>query len=77
MADIQHLPVDFGKYKDKSVTELLADRNYTDWLKKQSWFSTKPIYNIVVNQTFNTSTNSKTPNIINYKIYSGGGEFFS
>ena len=61
--DIQPLPlVPFGKYKDKSVTELLADKNYVDWLKKQSWFSEKgPIYNIVVNQTINTTNNSKTP----------------
>ena len=57
MADIQHLPVDFGKYKDKS-TELLADRNYTDWLNNHGFNET--VYNIVVNQTFNTSTNSKT-----------------
>lgn len=63
MIDIQPLPlVPFGKYKDKSVTELLADKNYVDWLKKQSWFSEKsPIYNIVVNQTINTTNNSKTP----------------
>lgn len=63
MMDIQALPlVPFGKYKDKSVTELLADKNYVDWLKKQSWFSeNSPIYNIVVNQTINTTNNSKTP----------------
>ena len=63
MINIQPLPlVPFGKYKDKSVTELLADKNYVDWLKKQPWFSEKsPIYNIVVNQTINTTNNSKTP----------------
>ena len=61
--DIQPLPlVPFGKYKDKPVTELLADKNYVDWLKTQDWFSNKnPIYNIVVNQTLNTTNNSKTP----------------
>jgi hypothetical protein len=59
----QVLPiVTFGKYRDKPVTELLADKNYVDWLKQQNWFSDKsPIYNIVVNQTFNTTNNSKTP----------------
>lgn len=61
--DIQPLPlVKFGKYKDKCVTELIADKSYVDWLKTQSWFSEKsPIYNIVVNQTINTTNNSKTP----------------
>lgn len=62
--DLQSLPlVPFGKYKDKPVTELLADKNYVDWLKAQDWFSEKSpvIYNIVVNQTINTTNNSKTP----------------
>ena len=62
--DTQALPliVSFGKYKDKPVTELLADKNYADWLKNQAWFTDKsPIYNIVVNQTINTTNNSKTP----------------
>ena len=49
----QLLPiVPFGKYKDKSVLELLADEKYVEWLKQQSWFSNqKQIYNIVVHQT--------------------------
>lgn len=54
--------VTFGKYKDKYVTELLADQAYIDWLKLQPWFQNhKQIYNIVVNQTISTSNNSKTP----------------
>jgi hypothetical protein len=59
----QLLPiVPFGKYKDKSVLELLADEKYVEWLKQQSWFSTqKQIYNIVVHQTISTTNNSKTP----------------
>ncbi len=59
----QTLPVvPFGKYKNKSVLELLADKTYVEWLKQQSWFSNqKQIYNIVVNQTISTSNNSKTP----------------
>ena len=59
----QLLPiVQFGKYKDKNVLELLADVNYVEWLKQQSWFPTqKQIYNIVVNQTISTTNNSKTP----------------
>lgn len=59
----QLLPiVPFGKYKDKSVLELLADVKYVEWLKQQSWFSNqKQIYNIVVHQTISTTNNSKTP----------------
>ena len=59
----QLLPiVPFGKYKDKSVLELLADEKYVEWLKQQSWFSNqKQIYNIVVHQTIPTTNNSKTP----------------
>ena len=59
----QLLPiVPFGKYKDKSVLELLADEKYVEWLKQQSWFSNqKQIYNIVVYQTIPTTNNSKTP----------------
>jgi uncharacterized protein (DUF3820 family) len=58
----QLLPiVPFGKYKDKSVLELLADEKYVEWLKQQSWFSNqKQIYNIVVHQTIPTTNNSKT-----------------
>jgi len=59
----QLLPiVQFGKYKDKSVLDLLADEKYVEWLKQQSWFSNqKKIYNIVVHQTISTTNNSKTP----------------
>ena len=59
----QLLPiVPFGKYKDKSVLDLLADEKYVEWLKQQSWFSNqKQIYNIVVHQTIPTTNNSKTP----------------
>jgi hypothetical protein len=56
--------VSFGKYKDKSVTELLTDKKYIEWLKNQSWFQNhKQIYNIVVNQTINSpdTNNAKTP----------------
>ena len=54
--------VSFGKYKDKSVLDLLADEKYVEWLKQQSWFSDKKqLYNIVVHQTISTSNNAKTP----------------
>lgn len=55
--------VTFGKYKDKPITELLADDKYVEWLKQQSWFTNqKTIYNIVVNQQINhPNLNSKTP----------------
>jgi len=59
----QELPIVlFGKYKDKSILELLADKNYVEWLKQQPWFpNQKKIYNIIVNQTIHTSNNTKTP----------------
>lgn len=59
----QSLPiVPFGKYKNKSVLDLLADEKYVEWLKQQSWFpNQKQIYNIVVHQTIPTTNNSKTP----------------
>ena len=55
--------VTFGKYKDKPVTDLLADDKYVEWLKLQDWFSKhKPIYNIVVNQQIIApGHNAKTP----------------
>lgn len=63
--DTQSLPiVSFGKYKDKSVLDLLADEKYVNWLKLQSWFpNQKQIYNIVVHQTIPSlnKNNSKTP----------------
>ena len=60
---VDELPiVTFGKYKDKSVVELLADTNYVEWLTQQAWFSKHTtIYNIVVHQTIPASGNSKTP----------------
>ena len=59
----QLLPiVPFGRYKDKSVLDLLADEKYVEWLKQQTWFKNqKQIYNIVVHQTISTTNNSKTP----------------
>ena len=59
---MEELPiVSFGRYKDKTIIELLADKTYTEWLKTQSWFSNhKTIYNIVVNQQV-PNNNSKTP----------------
>lgn len=61
--DTQTLPVvPFGKYKDKSILDLLADEKYVEWLKQQSWFPKQTqIYNIVVHQTLSTLTNAKTP----------------
>ena len=57
----EELPVvTFGKYKDKSVLELMKDTSYVEWLKLQSWFPKQPIYNIVVNQTLST-VQSRTP----------------
>ena len=54
--------VNFGKYKDKPVTDLIADKDYLEWCKKQEWFKKHTtIYNICVNQTLVTNSSSKTP----------------
>lgn len=62
--NLSELPiVTFGKYKDKSILELLSDQAYITWLKQQSWFTEqqhKSVYNIIVNQQI-TNVNSKTP----------------
>lgn len=54
--------VTFGKYKDKSMLDLLADKGYVEWLKKQSWFQKKTqLYNIVVHQNISKNQNEKSP----------------
>lgn len=54
--------VPFGKHKGKPITDLLGDKPYLDWLKQQEWFKQHTnIYNIVVHQTIQSNTNSKTP----------------
>jgi hypothetical protein len=42
--------VPFGKYKGRHVAEMIADRQYCEWLASQGWFAEKyqPIYQIVV-----------------------------
>lgn len=46
--------VPFGKYKNQSITKLMADTNYINWLKNQPWFENKykDVYNIVVLNNF-------------------------
>jgi hypothetical protein len=43
--------VPFGKYKDKPVEALVADREYCQWLMAQPWFRDRfqPIYQVVIN----------------------------
>jgi hypothetical protein len=36
--------ITFGKYKDKTLTEVLKDRSYCKWLTEQSWFKTNYEY---------------------------------
>jgi hypothetical protein len=60
MSDLPIVP--FGKYKGKPITDLIADKSYVDWCKQQDWFKKFPsVYNIVVHQTIQSNTNSKTP----------------
>ena len=48
----------FGKYKGETLTKLLSDTKYCDWLKLQPWISNhQNIYNIIVsNQNIDTPT---------------------
>ena len=58
---VNELPiVRFGKYKNKSIIELIADRPYVGWLKKQPWFMETKIYNMIVNLPISTNIDSKT-----------------
>lgn len=43
--------VPFGKYKGRPVVDLIADRDYTDWLAAQPWFRERyqTVYNLIVN----------------------------
>lgn len=43
--------VPFGKYKGRPVVDLIADRDYTDWLAAQPWFRQRygNVYNLIVN----------------------------
>lgn len=62
--DAQSLPlVPFGKHKGKPITELLADTNTLNYYKDSGILQKYPtIYNICVNQTITTnSQSSKTP----------------
>lgn len=42
--------VPFGKYRDRPVTDLLADRSYVEWLLAQPWFAQRyqPVYNVLI-----------------------------
>ena len=55
--------VPFGKYKHQPVTNLIGDKTYLEWVKKQSGIKEKYpiIYNICVNQILPSNTDSKTP----------------
>jgi len=43
--------ITFGKYKDKTLSQLLRDRKYCAWLLQQEWFRTnyEYLYNRVIN----------------------------
>jgi uncharacterized protein (DUF3820 family) len=60
----EKLPIiPFGKYKGQLITNLLNDKGYLDWLKKQTFLKEKytNIYNIIVHQTISQNETSKTP----------------
>ena len=43
--------VPFGKYKGRLVEELVADKNYTDWLTAQPWLKDRfpAVYQVIIN----------------------------
>jgi len=43
--------IPFGKYKGRQIEEILADRDYVEWLQAQSWFPEKypAIHQVVIN----------------------------
>lgn len=60
---MEELPIiEFGKYKNKPITEMLKDKNYVDWCKNQKGLLDKypVIYNIIYNQRF-SNENCPTP----------------
>ena len=36
--------ITFGKYKNSTLNQILKDRPYCEWLKKQEWFYTNYVY---------------------------------
>ena len=44
--------VAFGKYKGRSVDELVADTSYTEWLQAQDWFRLRHVdlYQVIINR---------------------------
>lgn len=55
--------ITFGKYKGKSVHEMMNDHKYVHWCKLQPWFKTRypAVYNIVVHQTLPKLDHDLTP----------------
>jgi hypothetical protein len=56
--------VNFGKYKNKPITDLLNDTEYVQWIKdtlvSKEWFKNNKVYNIIINNTFE-SNNTRSP----------------
>lgn len=53
-----------GKYKGKTIAEMMVDTNYTEWLQNQDWFRRKHpnVHNLIVSiQSGAASCSSKTP----------------
>jgi hypothetical protein len=44
MKDLSINTITFGKYKDKTLDDILKDRNYCKWLLEQEWFQTNYEY---------------------------------
>lgn len=57
--------ISFGKYKDQPIEILANDKEYADWLCKQSWFREKfqGIHTLIVNN-FNRATDTPDHNAL-------------
>lgn len=45
MSELNTDTITFGKYKDKTLGDILKDRSYCSWLLKQDWFKQQYEYN--------------------------------
>lgn len=53
--------VPFGKYKGKSVLDLMVDTGYVEWCKEAQVFRKYPKINIILNNSYKSSEFSETP----------------
>lgn len=70
--------VSFGKYKGKSINELMKDNDYKNWLIKQSFFKNQypDLYNAVINYKKPINLLEECEKNLCYDILEKIGEYF-